>query len=278
MREKLEAGILTVASQNTWVEQLIKHTHTHSDKVKLIKVELDSEAFATEATKDYKHGNISYPDTEILQRIRFLLDRFDVVLLPVSNNSLMWNRILLAHTKQQLNRPLLGLPIDTNPIAFIDLKELGLSDFVSDPMNTDELRVRLMASMEQARAISHKIEDPGTSNPLASMMPVPTVSYPVDTTSNAVANKPSRMNRRRMRLFDSQVTAHEAFNFNDAFKVAKANVVMQFERKYIIHALIQSNGNIGRAAKAADKHRRAFWELMRKHGIEADNYRDLLEG
>ena len=51
----------------------------------------------------------------------------------------------------------------------------------------------------------------------------------------------------------------------------------EFERKYLVYALIQSNGNIGKAAKAADKHRRAFWELMRKHGIEADNYRDMLQ-
>ena len=32
-------------------------------------------------------------------------------------------------------------------------------------------------------------------------------------------------------------------------------------------------GNISRAARAADKNRRAFWELIRKHGIDAQSFR-----
>ena len=206
----------------------------------------------------------------------------------MSNSSLVWNRVLLAHTQRPLNRPLVALSIDINPIAFIDLKELGLSDFVSSPMSIDELRVRIMSCMETGRPYTtskteatSKIEDSvlsQASSPAAIHDLRPLVEYAeqANSASEVEADKPHKTIRRRLRLFDAQVTAHEAFSFNDSFKNAKANVIIQFERKYIIHALMKSNGNIGRAAKAASKHRRAFWELIRKHGIDADNYRDLL--
>jgi DNA-binding NtrC family response regulator len=52
----------------------------------------------------------------------------------------------------------------------------------------------------------------------------------------------------------------------DSFRALKAKVVAQFERQYIEDALAQY-GSIGKAARAAGKNRRAFWELMRKHDI-----------
>lgn len=288
MREKIEAAVLTLAGHDSWVNKLIENTHKHSDKLKLIKVDMENEAFASDSMQAFIHGDVVYPNPEILQRIRFLLDRFDILLLPVSNSSLVWNRVLLAHTQRPLNRPLVALSIDINPIAFIDLKELGLSDFVSSPMSIDELRVRIMSCMETGRPYTtskteatSKIEDSvlsQASSPAAIHDLRPLVEYAeqANSASEVEADKPHKTIRRRLRLFDAQVTAHEAFSFNDSFKNAKANVIIQFERKYIIHALMKSNGNIGRAAKAASKHRRAFWELMRKHGIDADNYRDLL--
>jgi DNA-binding NtrC family response regulator len=51
------------------------------------------------------------------------------------------------------------------------------------------------------------------------------------------------------------------------FKRAKATVVAEFERKYLEEALAATDGNIARAARSAGKPRRAFFELMRKHGI-----------
>jgi DNA-binding NtrC family response regulator len=46
-----------------------------------------------------------------------------------------------------------------------------------------------------------------------------------------------------------------------------------FERAYIEQKLQSSGGNISRAARAAGKNRRSFWELIRKHGIEVDKFR-----
>ena len=59
----------------------------------------------------------------------------------------------------------------------------------------------------------------------------------------------------------------------ESFRMAKARVVEGFERDYIRLALSRHAGNVAQAARACCKHRRAFWALMRKHGIEAAPYR-----
>lgn len=59
----------------------------------------------------------------------------------------------------------------------------------------------------------------------------------------------------------------------EPFKEAKARAVERFERLYIERMLLLNTGNIARAAKAASKNRRAFWELLRKHHIDASRYR-----
>jgi DNA-binding NtrC family response regulator len=53
-----------------------------------------------------------------------------------------------------------------------------------------------------------------------------------------------------------------------SFKEAKASVVKEFEKSYIEKLLLSYQGNITRAAQAAKKNRRAFWELIRKHHID----------
>jgi two-component system, NtrC family, response regulator GlrR len=65
---------------------------------------------------------------------------------------------------------------------------------------------------------------------------------------------------------------------DDSFQAAKARVVEQFERSYIEQILIACDGNITHAAQAAKKNRRALWELMRKHRIEAKRFRSSENG
>lgn len=69
-------------------------------------------------------------------------------------------------------------------------------------------------------------------------------------------------------LADEQ-TAQPLPSFHDA----KARVIVQFEKDYVEGLLIAYNGNVSRAAKAAQKNRRAFWELIRKHGIDLRPFR-----
>ncbi|MEM9293669.1 MAG: sigma-54 dependent transcriptional regulator [Acidobacteriota bacterium] len=54
---------------------------------------------------------------------------------------------------------------------------------------------------------------------------------------------------------------------------AKAKVVESFERAYLERLLTLFGGNISQAARAAQKNRRALFELIRKYGIAVDKYR-----
>jgi DNA-binding NtrC family response regulator len=58
-----------------------------------------------------------------------------------------------------------------------------------------------------------------------------------------------------------------------SFQEMKANVISQFETNYIESVLTVYKGNISRAAQAAQKERRTFWELVRKHNIDVEKFR-----
>lgn len=57
-----------------------------------------------------------------------------------------------------------------------------------------------------------------------------------------------------------------------SFKQAKADVIASFESNYIRQLLEAHGGNITRAASAARKNRRAFWQLIRKHNIDVTHF------
>jgi two-component system response regulator GlrR len=60
---------------------------------------------------------------------------------------------------------------------------------------------------------------------------------------------------------------------DESFRKEKARVVLAFERDYLQKMLDRHQGNITHAAQAAAKNRRAFWELLRKHGLSLDRKR-----
>jgi two-component system response regulator GlrR len=59
----------------------------------------------------------------------------------------------------------------------------------------------------------------------------------------------------------------------ETFQQAKSKTVSQFEKSYIQRLLLAHGGNITRAARAANKNRRAFFQLIRKHHIDVDSFR-----
>lgn len=61
----------------------------------------------------------------------------------------------------------------------------------------------------------------------------------------------------------------------ETFRSLKSRVVGKFERDYINALLHTFGGNITRAARVAGKNRRAFWELIRKHRIDMNEYRSI---
>ena len=77
---------------------------------------------------------------------------------------------------------------------------------------------------------------------------------------------------------DLQLPLHDGVHDADeSFRAAKSRLVDSFERCYIQRLLVSSNGNITQAAQMAKKNRRAFFELIRKHGISAERFRDAAD-
>ena len=58
-----------------------------------------------------------------------------------------------------------------------------------------------------------------------------------------------------------------------SMREAKRRLVSHFERDFLIGAMRTSRGNIAHAARASGKTRRAFFELMRKYSIRAEDFR-----
>ena len=54
---------------------------------------------------------------------------------------------------------------------------------------------------------------------------------------------------------------------DQSFQTMKSRVVWQFEHDFLTSVLHAHRGNITRAALAAKKNRRAFWQLLRKHDL-----------
>jgi len=58
-----------------------------------------------------------------------------------------------------------------------------------------------------------------------------------------------------------------------SFQEMKRRVIHQFETDYISSLLTAYRGNVSQAAQAAQKERRTFWELCRKHKIDVQKFR-----
>jgi two-component system, NtrC family, response regulator GlrR len=70
-------------------------------------------------------------------------------------------------------------------------------------------------------------------------------------------------------LLSPEEANQSAADATQSFQKAKQELVSLFERDYLEDALRRSGGNIAEAARASGKARRAFFELMRKHGVRA---------
>jgi DNA-binding NtrC family response regulator len=81
-------------------------------------------------------------------------------------------------------------------------------------------------------------------------------------------------------VFAEGTLLHESdinFGANDScpktFREAKRQVVDEMEKGFVQALLITHHGNVISAAKAAQKHPRAFWHLIYKHEINVEKYR-----
>jgi DNA-binding NtrC family response regulator len=71
------------------------------------------------------------------------------------------------------------------------------------------------------------------------------------------------------------VLNEEQVEIPTCFREAKAQVITEFEHRYITRLLGSCDGNVSEAARVAGKNRRAFWELIRKHRIDVRTLRTV---
>jgi two-component system, NtrC family, response regulator GlrR len=73
---------------------------------------------------------------------------------------------------------------------------------------------------------------------------------------------------------DIDIRGHcESVALVESFGEAKARTVQKFERNFIERLLLAHDGNVSHAARKAKKNRRAFFQLIRKHGIDPSHFR-----
>lgn len=187
------------------------------------------------------------------------LMQYDLALIAVSPVNLAWIRSQLHYARHYLRTPIVAVVQNLQPVAIQDVLDAGAADFVMDHNLITELPIRV-------KLLQHRLQKSFVydSPPLSTPLPAPETTNPEALLLKEHTNS--------LDVYTAAVASGYA-NHGQSFQQAKNSVVQRFEKAYIRAALVRNQGNITRAARTAQKHRRSFWELMRKHNIDADIYR-----
>lgn len=221
------------------------------------------------------------------------LQRYDVCLLAVGQENLAWIRQALLAAGSELRTPVIGLVRNLKAPAIGDLYNLGMADFVREPLCVEEVRIRTERLLGYSRRIPDSVYT-GMAVSRSGALHDQRKCYQPSDASHAVAtpfapsdiknddqgsvSDPDAVRRASDLALEAfaRASASQCAASGDSFGVAKGRVVQSFERTYIHASLARSSGNIAQAARGAKKHRRAFWALMRKHNIDATPYRKVM--
>lgn len=231
--EKLRCAIIQTIDCQDEIEAVRKSTHRT----------VDYSLFSKDSIFAYS----MMPTSNLFDCLMPYLNLFDVALLPISKENLSYIRTQLYYREASLVLPVVAWGIDLQAVALMDLVKMGLSDFICGPAEFGELVVRLslMATLGK--------------------QPEPPLTYPAQQTAplNMLADSVGEL------AYVGQPT----YSVKLSFQEAKQHVLAEFERDYVATSLRYHKGNITKAAQQSGKNRRAFWELMRKHHIDAESYR-----
>jgi DNA-binding NtrC family response regulator len=71
-------------------------------------------------------------------------------------------------------------------------------------------------------------------------------------------------------ILDAEDTADQGSGLvYDSFRQARSRAIESFERKYVEQLMREADGNVSRAARLAQKERRAFGRLVKRYGIKS---------
>jgi DNA-binding NtrC family response regulator len=253
MRERLDCAVLGTTCSEEWIQQWLG-SHA-GGRLHVHRLQPDG-------------GGSDADSVRLLAMSSMRLRRFDACLVPVAEHNLAWARTTLSAAQGAINTPVVALVRQLKAAALNDLYALGLADFVRDPVCPEELRVRVQRLLGRRSY--------GAVAPAAG---VGLNDASIDYNGSA---EPGSHEAMCANILDRGGAELEAFAIasathcatsKESFRSAKSKVIERFERAYITAALGRHAGNIAMAARAAQKHRRAFWALMRKHQIDAAPFR-----
>lgn len=316
MRQQIDCAVLVLAAHQSWMPDVIKALEPGLNRVRIHSLEWEAGHHLDLRQSLEADSPVSLP-VETLAQATIGLRRYDVVLLPVSMETLAWTRQALAAIPRGPFTPLLGVLKDIRSAAIQDLLEMGMSDFVRHPICPNEFRARLLHTVTAvprpgslrepslnygqtiaiARGVLPLLSDEGLRDwlDLTKSKPTAKTILPDEHVSNVLAGllpKGPEGDPERQQRIESEGLGYEADDEGSEglsvvhaldesdkpyaqghLKVVKAKLVEEFERSYIIEALEKNKGNIAMAARYSGKHRRAFWALMHKYEIDADDFK-----
>lgn len=257
MRERLDCAVFSTSCNDEWAQGWLGVHAGGRLHVRIAASGIDA----------------GHPDsTSLLGGSEMLLRRFDVCLVPVSEQNLSWLRTSLQ-AAYPMQTPVLALVRHLKATALDDLYNLGLADFVRGPLCPEELRVRverLLALRRYRAAGDLRQSRSGVSESAPDRAGFAAIAG--GCTEDELCSTILERTGLELDAF-AVASASRSTSSRESFRAAKNTVIERFERAYINAALGRHSGNIAMAARAAQKHRRAFWALMRKYQIDAASYR-----
>ncbi|WP_417252178.1 helix-turn-helix domain-containing protein [Castellaniella sp.] len=251
MRERLDCALLA-SGQEPWVSALAG-------------VHLNGRLQVHALPKEHLAVDTLLDDPALMR------GRYDAGVLYADEASLPMWRTALAARAGRLPAALLVYAVGLKAQAVHDLIGLGVSDFIRPPFCPEELRARLESVL--CRLAPAHVAEPNplygsATGKMALACQSPTEA---DLCESILGRSGEELEAYAVALAMQRATSRESF------REAKGQVVARFEKAYICAALGRHGGNITLAARMAQKHRRAFWALMRKHGIDPTPYRAEFE-
>ena len=251
MRERLDCFVLQTRCSRDWVAPMLGTHAAGRLNVHGTETDIDIDADAAHTA---------------LASMAMSLRRYDVCFLPVAPASLAWARISLSQPLADLQTPIIAVVNELTAAALHDLYQLGIADFLRMPFCSHEARIRVERLLDDQRRYSYMAAG---SNPKGGGA-VPALQ--TAGVSEAAA-EPIEYDSPDLEAYAIAAASRFA-STRESFRESKSKAVACFERAYITAALGRHGGNIAMAARAAQKHRRAFWALMRKHDIDAEPFRN----
>jgi len=297
MRQQIDCAVLVLAAHQRWMPEVLKIAEPAFSRIRIHALEWEA-GHHLETEPDEP---VSLP-IETIAQSAVGLRRYDIVLMSVSMETLTWTRQALGAIPRGPFIPMVGIFKDLRSAAIQDLLELGMRDFVRIPICPEELRARVLSTVANVpRPGSLREPEPGygqaswltgldqhVMHPARPAHPLRTSDFS-NAKSRIVTPRKTRLSKYRRTISQEsldevlknsfQVTSGISKSTETSssepmsFKAAKAALVEDFERRYITEALVRNEGNIAMAARYSEKHRRAFWALMRKYSIDAEGFR-----